>query len=507
MRFRRGAAVLVSMVLGAGLLTACKVIPQVAPQATGCSPLAVPSQEPATVEAPSAPAVPPDDRVNVAVELSTGAPNLDLTGVVWNSGSSIEPLAAAHPSIVRIDGSLQSRSQGPDQLDLQPLLDRVAQVRDIGAEPLVLLSYMPSWLGAPRATNGQDPTRMAPYDLDLWQDLVTEVVRTLATAEKPAYRFETWNEPDLPIFWQDTRESFIATALRSHQAVVDVAAETGLPLEIGGPASFHGGSTLLPEYARAVADAGLPLDFVTWHNYANFPFLGPDGPEGNLDPEIYAGLAKRNPNSTPLTYSNEIRDVRKKIKTAVGDSGLSPELIIDEWNVSAGGYDVRHDTAEGASLIAGILVEMERAGLDEAAFYRAVSGSHIGDWGLVYSDGTPKPSWWVFRAWSTMTGDRLFAAGDDATTGLWARATRDGGCVSVLLANFIATGAPARNVEVNLHGELPPCQGQRTTTLATLDATSTNLADTATLHPANSDAITVPMASQSVSLIRISCGR
>src|SRR3712207_8380818 len=41
--------------------------------------------------------------------------------------------------------------------------------------------------------------------------------------------------------------------------------------------------------------------------------------------------------------------------------------------------------------------------------------------GLVYSDGTPKPSLWVFRAWATMTGARLQTEGDDAGAGLWAR--------------------------------------------------------------------------------------
>jgi hypothetical protein len=495
---------LLAVVLGAAILQACQPIPMGGPQTAGCPPIGVTGDPPPT-EGATTPAATPDDHVDVAAGLSVGAPNLDLTGVVWNTGSSIAPLQPVHPSIVRIDGSLQSASQGPDQLDLQPLLARVAQVRDIGAEPLVILSYMPQWLGAPRATAGQNPTKMGPYDLDLWQALVTKVVRTLATAPKPAYRFEVWNEPDIAISWQDTREEFLATALRTHQAVADVKAETGLPLQIGGPASFIGSSALIAQYVQTIAGAHLPLDFVTWHNYANSPYLGPDGPEGNLPDDVYQVLAKRNPNSTPLSYSADVKAVRAAVNGALGNSGLSPTLNIDEWNVSAGGYDLRHDTAEGASLDAGILVEMERAGLDQAAFYRAVSGTHPGDWGLVNADGTPKPSWWVFRAWSTMTGDRLFTTGDDPAGGLWARATRDGGCVSVLLTNFVATGAPPRNVEVSLRGELPRCQGERTTTLSTLDATSTSLADAAVVHPAQSGSVTVPMQPQSVALLRVSC--
>src|SRR5262245_14693361 len=100
-----------------------------------------------------------DDTVRVDLTGATGPVNRNLTGVVWNAGSSIASLAPVHPAIVRIDASLESRSQGPGQLDLQPLLNRVAQVRAIGAEPLVILSYMPRWLGEPRSTVGQDPDR------------------------------------------------------------------------------------------------------------------------------------------------------------------------------------------------------------------------------------------------------------------------------------------------------------------------------------------------------------
>ena len=505
--------VALAAIVGTALVSAGRHVPAAgAPggHSGGCRSLAVDGATTTDRAASTAPGrVRPDDTVRVDLTRPVGPANHNLTGVVWNAGGSIAPLAPVHPTTIRIDASLQDRSRGPGQLDLQPLLRRVEQVRAIGAEPLVLLSYMPRWLGEPRATGTQDPTRMGPSDLDAWEVLVTQVVRALATAPQPAYRFEVWNEPDIPIFWQDTPDQFVAMALRTHQAVADVARETGTPLQVGGPAAAFGLNDNMVRYLRSVADAGLPLDFVTWHNYANFPFLGPDGPEGNLPEELYRLLARRNPDATPLRYSAEIAGIRAKVDAALAGSGLSPDLIIDEWNVSAGGYDVRHDTAEGASLVAGILVEMERAGLDGAAFYRAVSGGddRVGDWGLVHADGTPKPSWWVFRAWWAMTGTRLGTSGDDATTGLWARATREGGCVSVLLANFVATGAPVRSVEVDLDGTLPPCWGPRTTTLSALDRASTTLADAHTMRVRARRTVTVHMASQSVALLRTSCSR
>jgi hypothetical protein len=104
-----------------------------------------------------------------------------------------------------------------------------------------------------------------------------------------------------------------------------------------------------------------------------------------------------------------------------------------------------------------------------------------------------------------MTGDRLRTSGDDATTGLWARATRDQGCVSVLLASFVATGSPARTVEVDLQGDLTRCRGRRTTTVAALDGSSTTLADPRTVRFGTHQSVTVPMASQSVAVVQISC--
>jgi len=490
-------------------LTGCQVVIQqtggsAVTKPAGCEPLGASAATPSRVAPPVQ--GPPDVKVQVDLDHSAGPANLNLTGAVWNSGSTVQPVAPVHPKIIRIDGSLQDRSQGPDQLDLQPLLDRAAQVRAIGAEPLVILSYMPRWLGAPRAGTN-DPTRYGPYDLDLWQSLITTVVRRLATAPQPVYMFEVWNEPDIPIFWQDTPQEFVAMALRTHEAVAEVKRETGKPLQVGGPAAAFNLNDTMVQYLQSVVGAGLPLDFVSWHKYANTPFLGPDGPEGNLPLSLYQLLAKRNPNSTPLLYSTEIEQVRSKVDAALAGTGVSPKLMIDEWNVSAGGYDVRHDDAEGASLDAGILIEMERAGLDAAAFYRAISGSsnHVGDWGMVFSDGTPKPSWWVFRAWAVMTGNRLPVSGEAPSAGLWARATRDTGCVSVLLANFVATGAPARTVRINLHGELPRCRGPLTTTLATLNRSSQSLANASVVSVGRDESTTIHMESQSVALVRASC--
>src|SRR5262249_14536896 len=140
---RVGRVVVVAALVASGL-SACYELPPGHAE-PGCAPIGSTSAPSAAASA--APLSPPDETVRADVSHGIRPGNRDLTGVVWNSGRDISALAPVHPSTVRIDGSLQDRSPAPDQLDLQPLLDRVAQVRAIGAEPLVLLSYMPRWLG------------------------------------------------------------------------------------------------------------------------------------------------------------------------------------------------------------------------------------------------------------------------------------------------------------------------------------------------------------------------
>ncbi len=395
--------------------------------------------------------------------------NRNLLGVAWNSGD-IERLAPLRPDWVRIDAFLGQRSPAPGELDMDPLLDSVARVHAAGGEPLVILSYMPEWLGAPRAEgctvplfgSACSPNRVAPDDLDAWERLIEDVVRILATANPPARRFEVWNEPDLPVFWHDSSEAFLEMALRTHRAVERVAREIGLDLEVGGPAVSLG-IGLLPEgppfvslaqYVEAVRDAGLPLDFVSWHWYANLPNLGPDGAEfSDLPGSLYDLLAGINPLTTPTTYGKQIRAHRELLDTLLGGTGLAPELVIDEWNLSGGGFDLRHGTNEGTAFVAGSLIEMEKAGLDRGLYYNAVGGFSPGDWGLATQDGARRPTWYLLRAWQKMRGWRLALTGDDPAGGLFARAVRRGRRVDILLSTFRAVDPSAREVKIELSGQ------------------------------------------------------
>jgi hypothetical protein len=127
--------------------------------------------------------------IRVDARSPLGAVNRALVGVGWHPGGQpLNVVDGLDPHIVRIDATLEDVSPGPGVLRLAGLLEQVAAVRAVGAEPLVILSYMPAWLGGPNA-RGRDATRVAPADLDAWERLIYDVVHALATAPSPARRY------------------------------------------------------------------------------------------------------------------------------------------------------------------------------------------------------------------------------------------------------------------------------------------------------------------------------
>src|SRR5688500_10451559 len=266
-----------------------------------------------------------------------GALRHELVGFGWHRWShDVAPLEAVRdlaPHYIRIDASLQDVSTAPDApLHLGPLLDKVREARELGAEPLVILSYMPAWLGEPGAA-GRDPTRVKPADLDGWQDVVHDVVLALATAPEPALAFEAWNEPDIPLFWQDLPSAWIETVDRTARAVRDVEQETGIDLAFVGPATAVPDPLYLEPFLAHFRDPALPLDGVTWHYYGNYPFFGPDGAEFPITQPIQPLLGQQNPLASPAAYGTQIEVVRAWVEAGLaGSVRPMPALILDEWN-------------------------------------------------------------------------------------------------------------------------------------------------------------------------------
>lgn len=448
--------------------------------------------------------VAPDARAvssTLTIDASTrlGTINRELVGVGWHDGGApMTTVAPLKPRLVRVDASLQDVSPTKGQLHLGPLLARVAEIRAIGAEPLVILSYMPAWLGSPRAY-GRDATRVAPADPAAWEALVYDVVLALATAPAPAVRFEAWNEPDIPLFWQDSPQAFADTAARSARAVARVEAETGLDLAFGGPALAVPDPVYLAAFLQPFRDPTLPLDFVSWHYYGNLPFLGPDGTEFAQTAPVQPLIGQRNPLASPSSFGPQPGLMRAWTDAALAGTGRpAPALVLDEWNLSSGGYDRRHDTHEGAAFAAGVLAELQGTELDASSFFRGNdSSTRGGEHGLVFADGTPKPAWWTFKLWQDLAPRSVEVTGTEE--GLWAVASTDGHRVTLLVASFSASTPGARTLEVDVRGLR---WSPSTATVRRIDADHAEASQASPLT-VNGTRVTVTLPAQAVAFVEL----
>jgi hypothetical protein len=181
----------------------------------------------------------------------------------------------------------------------------------------------------------------------------------------------------------------------------------------------------------------------------------------------------------------------------------SPLLVLDEWNLSAGGLDRRMNSNVGAAFDAATLITFQLDRLGAAAFYQATdTDSRIGGWGTVALDGARRPSWWAFRYWRALAPLTVGVVGTDASGGLWALASRNSTRreVSVLVASFSASMPMARTITLRLVG-LPV--GRRRAALRVIDERHDGRQPAWSVAISRAGLVTFQLPVQSVALLRI----
>lgn len=479
---------------------------------------AIPTTTRAPAEIPTV-EMPPNDGPVLSINpdgIGDAAPG--LAGMGWNTGP-LDALGSLRPPWVRIDADLGELSPSPDELDVGPLLDKLdaIAVQSPGAKPLVILSYMPAWLGqgtVDARCARCDPTRVTPSDWTQWESLVEAVVTAAATHDHPAVEFEVWNEPDLPVFWQDGPTRFLELADHTHRAVEAAEATTGVDLTIGGPAAslFLMNPQNIADYLSTMTRLGHEVGFLSFHWYANYPCLGPDGNEGLGSDELYESLKCTNQQMTPVVYERIVTRVRASVDDALAPGQEAPPLFIDEWGISAGGFDTRNDTNVGAAFTLASLIVMERTGIDRAYRYRAVAGDGAppGDWGVVGYGGTKTPSWWIFDAWLGTRGNetdgvRLDVHGDPPDD-VWVRATHGGddGTVTVLVANTAVGDGAAHPITLDLATACGAGAASRIE-VATLDAETPDLDHPVAVRLSDGERLGLPVPPHSATRVVVHC--
>jgi hypothetical protein len=342
-------------------------------------------------------------------------------------------------------------------------LDRsVDTILRAGAKPLMCICFKPRVL-FPKV----DHDIVEPNEYAAWERLIEALVRHCKDRGAGIRYWEVANEPDIgesggcPYRFQP--EAY--TRYYQHTAAAVRRADPGA--RVGGPALAYVGSPILPALLEFCAAGKAPLDFISWH-----------------------------------IYSSDPKAIRGTIETAKGllakYPALKAETFLDEWNMDLGLPP--RDPRLQPCFVAEVAWQMKDAGLDWSCYY------HIRDYhvrpeqfapfmspggnafmtrwwdrksqfdGLFDFQNTVRPTYFVFKLLSRLTGERLRLESSHASVHGFATHDAALGVYSLMLWNY--SGTPVA-VDVALEG-LPR---DVTAVPLVLDATTPSPDENARLRP------------------------
>lgn len=303
-------------------------------------------------------------------------------------------------------GVCSEDSQGRPSYNWQYIDDVYDYLLSINVKPFVEFGFMPSKLASGKAKifwwNGHVTP---PKDYAKWDALITALVRhwteRYGEAEVATWRFEVWNEPNYPGFWQPPTNTTPRDAyfkLYEHTARAVKGVSTNYP--VGGPAGA--GPVWTTEIIDFCREKNIPLDFISYHAYG----LG-DGPSG-LDQY----------GNNKLYLSENIRSVADIVNSQLPVIAKSarPELpiYITEWSASYSPRDPVHDSHFSAPFI---LEQLRRTEAVKSMSYWTftdvfeengpVPRPFHGGFGLINFQGIPKSAFWAYQFLATLGATEL----------------------------------------------------------------------------------------------------
>lgn len=211
--------------------------------------------------------------------------------------------------------------------------------------------------------------------------------------------YEFWNEPDNgPEFWQGgQRELF-----ELYRAFVMGARSAEHSARVGGLAFGNNYTTWIGAFLEYVRGLGVPLDFLSWHNFQVEPTAGWERPA-----------------AVPLAV---------------------PHLVTEwaRWGTWPHWLDPSRDTEQGAAYLIAALHAMEAHGILGQSIahlqdYR--STGEAGDFGMLRRNpATPKPSWRALELLAGMAGHRVRVG--PAPEGVTVLAAQEGSSLRVLVCRY-----------------------------------------------------------------------
>ena len=308
---------------------------------------------------------------------------------------------------------------------------------DAGVRPFVELSFMPKALASGSKTifwwNGNVTP---PKSQEKWAGLVeaflAHSIERYGRDEVARWYFEVWNEPNLDVFWAGTQEQYFELYDTTARVVKKVCPEC----RVGGPATA--GNAWIPETIAHCAKAGVPIDFVSTHDYSIVRgFVDPNGDQATvLDTD-------------PNAITKSVRRSRQQ----VAESPMPKlELHYTEWSSSYTPSDPVHDVYHQAPFILDKIRNVGTAA-DSMSYWTFTdifeesaprTTPFHGGFGLLNYQGLKKPAYHAYRFLNALGPTELRT--DDAQSFV----TRDArGNAQVLLWDFTIThpGDPTPNQE------------------------------------------------------------
>jgi hypothetical protein len=324
--------------------------------------------------------------------------NKDLADLVPDPTQRAGIVKMGNPAVIFPDASADPAR--PESYNFGPTDKMLAAIHASGAEIYYRIGR--SW-GADTAP---------PADFDKFANVVKHVAMHYNQGWANGFHYhirywEFWNEPD-GSFWTSTPEQFYLLYAKTALALKSVDPA----LKVGGDASSRPNPGPYREgFIDYCAAHNLPLDFYSWHTYA----------DASADPYDAVRLAQ-------------------KVRTVLDTHGFpKAESILSEWNLSSDFTEKEKaelQSAHNAAYIGSVLSYFQDAPLDHAHFYRGDAA-----WmGLFDLQGRYLKTAYTFKAMGKMleTPKRLAVAGSD-TFGFAALAGRsaDGKTVQIVISNYV----------------------------------------------------------------------
>lgn len=273
-----------------------------------------------------------------------------------------------------------------------------------------------------------------PPDFARWAEVCCQIIRHYNEGWAGGFRhqiryWEIWNEPEnQPAMWTGTDEQFFQLYEITARAI-----KTRWPdLKVGGPSLGHTGTFVagqfqpgdfLLRFLRRCRDRGLPLDFFSWHRYADDPADFARRAQAVRQWLDQHGFARTESHLNEWNYLPG-EDWRPMMSEGQG-------VVRENWSAELRG-------PKGAAFAVWTLLSLQDAPIDMANFYAA----DIQAFGLFNFHGVPQKTYFAFRTFRALLDTPRRVQTPPCVTGqvaIGAGLDGSGTCAAVLLSNFHTT--------------------------------------------------------------------